>query len=66
MDLDVTRGIARLQYAAVRLPFTLLDESVVAPYWDRDALVRAGFERWLGSLDPLAGRLSAQVKSASS
>jgi hypothetical protein len=59
MDTDVARRIARLQYAAVRLPFTVLDESVVARYWDRDAIVRVGFERWLGSLDLLAGRLLA-------
>jgi uncharacterized protein (DUF2267 family) len=51
------RSIARLQYAAARLPFTLLDERVVARYWDQDALVRAGFERWLGSLDVAAGWL---------
>ena len=59
MDPDVTRGIAKLQYAAVRLPFTLLDQGVVARYWDRDAAVRVGFERWLGSVDLLAGRLLA-------
>jgi predicted transcriptional regulator len=59
MDPDVTRRIAKLQYAAARLPFTLLDEAVVARYWDRDAAIRAGFERWLGSLDLLAGRLLA-------
>ena len=52
----VPRSIARLQYAAARLPFTLLDERVVARYWDQDAPVRAGFERWLGSLDLVAGR----------
>jgi hypothetical protein len=51
------RGIAKLQYAAVRLPFTLLDERLIARYWDQDAIVRVGFERWLGSLDLLAGRL---------
>ena len=51
MDTDVARRIARLQYTAVRLPFILLEEGVVARYWDRDAAIRAGFERWLGSLD---------------
>jgi hypothetical protein len=59
MDPDVTRRIAKLQYAAVRLPLTLLDEGVVTRYWDRDATIRVGFERWLGSLDLLAGRLLA-------
>jgi Glycogen recognition site of AMP-activated protein kinase len=31
----------------------------VARYWGQDAAVRAGFERWLGSLDVFAGRLLA-------
>lgn len=57
MDPAVPRRIARLQYAAARLPFTLLDERVVARYWDEDALVRSGLERWLGSLDLVAGWL---------
>jgi hypothetical protein len=57
MDRDVPRRIAKLQYAAARLPFTLFDQRVVARYWDRDAPVRVGFERWLGSLDLLAGQL---------
>jgi hypothetical protein len=59
MDLAVPRSIGRLQYAAARLPFTLLDEWVVARYWGQDAAVRVGFERWLGSLDVFAGRLLA-------
>ena len=59
MDLAVPRSIGRLQYAAARLPFTLLDEWVVARYWGQDAAVRVGFERWLGSLDVFAARLFA-------
>jgi hypothetical protein len=59
MDTDVARTIARLQYAAVRWPLTLLDEGVVVRYWDPDAAIRTGFERWLGSLDLMAGRLLA-------
>ena len=55
----MARSIAKLQYAAVRLLFTLLDESVVTRYWDQDAAIRVGSERWLGSLDLLAGRLLA-------
>jgi uncharacterized protein (DUF2267 family) len=46
-----------VQYAAARLPLTLLDEWVVARRWDQDALVRASFERGLGSLDLVAGWL---------
>ena len=59
MDPAVPRGIAKLQYATARLPFTLLDEYVIARYWGQHAAVRVGFERWLGSLDLLAGRLLA-------
>lgn len=54
MDPAVPRSIASLQQAAARLPLTLLDERVVARHWDQDALVRVGFERWLGSLDLVA------------
>jgi hypothetical protein len=56
MDFAVPRSIARLQYAAARLPFALFDERVVARYWEPDAPVRVGLERWLGSLDLIAGR----------
>ena len=59
MDLAVPRSIVKLQYAAARLPLTLLDEYVIARYWGQDASVRVGFERCLGSLDLLAGRLLA-------
>ena len=55
----VPRNIARLEYMAVRLPLTLLEEHVVARYWDDEAVLRMGFERFLGSLDGLAGRLLA-------
>lgn len=57
MNRAVLRNLARLQYAAARLPLTVLDERVVARYWGQHAPVRVGFERWLGSLDVLAGRL---------
>ena len=60
MNLAVPRSIVKLQYAAARLPFTLLDEYVIARYWGQDASVRVGFERCLGSLDLLAGRLLAE------
>ena len=53
------RSIARLQYAAVRLPFTVLDDRVVASYWGQGASVRLGFELFLGSLDRFAGWLLA-------
>ena len=55
----VPRNIARLEYTAVRLPLTLLEDHVVARYWDDEAVLRRGFELFLGSLDGLAGRLLA-------
>ena len=55
----VPRSMARLQYTVVRLPFTLLDEGIIARYWGQNALVRRGLERYLGSLDLLAGWLLA-------
>ena len=55
----VSRSIAKLEYTAVRLPFALLDECVIARYWDDQGLVRLGFERFLGSTDELFGWLLA-------
>ncbi len=55
----VPRSMARLQYAVARLPFTLLDEGIVARCWSRNALVRRGLERYFGSLDMIAGWLLA-------
>jgi hypothetical protein len=58
MDLTtVARRIARLEYAAVRLPFGLLEDHFIARYRDEDAPIRVGFENLLGSLDEFAGRL---------
>ena len=53
------RRIAKLEYSAVRLPFSLLLEHVVTRYWDEEARLRLGFERFLGSLDGFAGRILA-------
>ncbi len=55
----IPRSIVRLQYAAVRLPFTVVDERVVARHWGEGAFVRRGLERSLGSLDRFAGWLLA-------
>jgi hypothetical protein len=56
---SLSRSTAKLQYTAVRLPFTLLDECVVARYWPDQGLARLGFQRLLGSADELAGWLLA-------
>jgi hypothetical protein len=55
----IPRSIARLQYVAVRLPFTVVDERVVARHWSEGAFVRQGLERSLGLLDRFAGWLLA-------
>jgi Glycogen recognition site of AMP-activated protein kinase len=53
----VSRRIVRLEYEAIRLPFALFDDLVIARYCDQDAFIRLGFERFLGSMDVCAGRL---------
>ena len=59
MDPATTlRKLGKLEYAAARLPFSLLDD-YLARYWDDDAAARVGFERWLGTLDLFAGRMLA-------
>jgi hypothetical protein len=59
----VSRAMGRLGYAVVRLPLAVLDDHVVARYWDERAPFRAGFERFLGSMDEVAGRLLEQRAS---
>jgi hypothetical protein len=53
--VTVSRRMAKLEYTAVRLPFTLLDECAVARYCHDQGLFRLGFQRFLGSVDELAG-----------
>jgi len=55
----MSRSMARLEYTAVRLPLTLLDERIVSRYWHDQGLSRLGFQRFLGSIDELAGWLLA-------
>ena len=55
----IPRRVGKLEYSAVRLPLTLLEDHVVARYWDDEAALRLGFERFLGSLDGAAGWLLA-------
>lgn len=59
MDPATTlRKLGKLEYTAARLPLSLLDDCV-ARYWPEDAAARVGVERFLGTLDLLAGRLLA-------
>jgi hypothetical protein len=58
----IPRQVGKLEYAAVRLPFTLLEDHVVARYWDDEAVLRLGFEYFLGSLDGAAGWLLADER----
>jgi len=55
----ISRSMAKLEYTAVRLPFTLLDERTVSRYWHDQGLFRLGLQRFLGSVDELAGWLLA-------
>jgi hypothetical protein len=56
---DGPRGIAKQQYANVRRSLADFEERVVARYWDEDTLARTSFDRFLGSLDKVAGWLLA-------
>ncbi len=59
MDPATTlRKLGKLQYEVARLPLSLVDACVVR-YWPEDTAARVGFERYLGTLDLLAGRLLA-------
>ena len=55
----ILRSMAKLEYTAVRLPFTLRDERTVSRYWHDQGLFRLGFQRFLGSVHELAGWLLA-------
>jgi hypothetical protein len=55
----IPRRVGKLEYAAVRLPFILFEDHLVARYWDDEAALRLGFEWFLGSLDGVAGWLLA-------
>jgi hypothetical protein len=52
------RKLGKLEYTAARLPLSLLD-AWVARHWHEDTAARVGFDRYLGTLDLLAGRLLA-------
>ena len=57
--IAISRGMAKLEYSAMRLPFTFFEEQVLARYWEDEAPFRSLFEHFLGSLDVVAGRLLA-------
>ena len=54
-----SRRITKLEYEAVRWPFSVLDDRVITRYWGQDALLRSGFRRFLGLLDRFVGWLLA-------
>lgn len=54
------RNIAKEQYTNVRRSLADFEERVIATRWDEDTLVRRGFDRFLGSLDRVAGWLLAE------
>ena len=55
----ISRQMAKLEYAAMRMPFAVLEGCVIARYCDEDDILRLGFERFLGSMDWFAGLLLA-------
>ena len=55
--ITVPRSIAKFQYATIRFPLNLVERNVFAHYLPEDAPVRLSFERALGSLDSVAGRI---------
>jgi hypothetical protein len=54
---DAARRLVKEQYATMRHALTLLDERVLARYWNQGTPVRTGFDRFLASMDEAAARL---------
>ena len=52
-----SRRIAKLEYKAVRWPFTGLSDRFITRYRGKDALLRSGFRRFFGALGWFAGWL---------
>jgi len=57
--VTISRRIAKPRYAAIRRPFALFDDRLLARYWNGDAILRSGFGRLLGWMDWFAGWLLA-------
>jgi hypothetical protein len=53
----IPRSAAKLPFLVARLPFGLVEDQVIARYLDDEAPARIGYERFLGSVDRMAGRL---------
>lgn len=51
------RDIAKKQFTNVRRSLDEFEERFIASRWDEDTIVRQGFDRFLGSLDRVAGWL---------
>lgn len=64
--LTVPKTVASFEYAAARLPLTLVETQLVARFLPEDSEVRLGFEKALGSLDVQVARLIGSSKLASS
>lgn len=54
---DLTRSAAKMPYIVARLPLGLVEDQVVVRYLDNASPARIGYERFLGSVDKIAGRL---------
>jgi hypothetical protein len=55
--MSVTRTLLAAEYAAMRLPLTLLESRVVTKYLPEESRFRLGFEKSLGSLDSIVGKV---------
>lgn len=53
----VVRKAVQVEYAVLRAPLTVLDQQVLARYFDETSVVRVSFERGLDALDSAAARL---------
>ena len=54
---DLPRTAAKVPYTVARLPLGLVEDQVVVRYLDDASPARIGYERFLGSIDKMAGRL---------
>lgn len=58
----MVRKAVEVEYAVLRAPLSLLDQQVVARYFDEASVVRTSFERGLDALDSAAARLLQQTQ----
>ncbi|HET6875930.1 MAG TPA: hypothetical protein VFH38_00220 [Jatrophihabitans sp.] len=60
----VVRKAVQVEYTMLRAPLTVLDQQVVARYFDESSVVRSSFARGLDVLDSAAARLLQPERTA--